>query len=179
MISFRCKYTTLSKTLFLTVCVPQDIAGMNFVLVQLQIVPHYPHKHLLTVFRWNTLRLLKEVKGEWLFPECIQQFFCLMVSYLKLTTCVITHSFYVLLCLYSILNLWQEYTGITWLSRLQCCEASIRAGRLLGKSSLLKYHTRFQKTIGCWSTTLGDEMAWSPSFTNRLSSSFHRTRGLR
>lgn len=42
---------TLSKILFLTVRVPQDIAGMSFVLVQLEIVPHYPHKHLLTVFR--------------------------------------------------------------------------------------------------------------------------------
>lgn len=55
----------------------------------------------------------------------------------------------------------------------------MRAGRSLGSSNLLKYHTRFQKTIGCWSTTLGEEIAWSPSFTSRLSSSFQRTRGLR
>ncbi len=67
----------------------------------------------------------------------------------------------------------------TWSLWQQCWEVRIRADRLLGSSSLLKYHTRFQKMMGCWSTTLEEEMAWSPSFTSRLSSSFHRTRGLR
>lgn len=58
---------------------------MNFVLVQLQVVPHYPHKHLLTVLGWNTRSLLKEVKGEGLFLE----FAALMYSHsqLMLGTC--------------------------------------------------------------------------------------------
>lgn len=70
-------------------------------------------------------------------------------------------------------------TPFTCVPPLRCCEARIRAGRLLGSSRRLKHHTRFQKTMGCWSTTLGDETAWSPSFTSRLSSSFQRTTGLR
>lgn len=32
-------------------CVPQDVAGLNLVLVQLQVVPHNPHKHQFTVLR--------------------------------------------------------------------------------------------------------------------------------
>lgn len=35
----------------LTVCVPQDVTGLNFVSVQFEVVPHNPHQHLLTVLR--------------------------------------------------------------------------------------------------------------------------------
>lgn len=62
---------------------------------------------------------------------------------------------------------------------LQCSEERINPGKLLGKSSRLKYQTRFQKTIGWWSTKSATVIAWSPSFSNKLSSSFHTTKGLR
>lgn len=62
---------------------------------------------------------------------------------------------------------------------LQCSEERINPGKLLGKSRRLKYHTRFQNTIGWWSTKSATVIAWSPSFSNKLSSSFHTTKGLR
>lgn len=62
---------------------------------------------------------------------------------------------------------------------LQCSEDSINPGKLLGKSRRRKYHTRFQNTMGWWSTKSGTVITWSPSFSNKLSSSFHTTRGLR
>ena len=62
---------------------------------------------------------------------------------------------------------------------LQCSEERINPGKLLGKSRRLKYHTKFQKTIGWWSTKSATVIAWSPSFSNKLSSSFHTTKGLR
>lgn len=65
-------------------CVPQDVAGLNFVLMQLQVVPHYPHKHLFTVLWWNALRSLQKDKKKNCHVLCSNKSFSVYFSFLFL-----------------------------------------------------------------------------------------------
>lgn len=62
---------------------------------------------------------------------------------------------------------------------LQCSDVRISPGKLLGRSKRLKYHTRFQKMMGCWLMKEDVWITWSPSFSSKDSSSLRSTRGLK
>lgn len=113
---------------------------------------HIPWQHLL----WAFQRMYKGCPGSW----------CNFI--LSHNICINTY----------LLSSDIQWRGI-FEYLLQCSEERINPGKLLGKSRRLKYHTRFQNTIGWWSTKSATVIAWSPSFSNKLSSSFHTTKGLR
>lgn len=45
---------------------------------------------------------------------------------------------------------WQARSHLTCTPLLQCSEVRMRPGRWEGRSRRRKYHTRFQKMMGCW-----------------------------